>query len=1087
MTVDWENPEVVGINKQPAHASLTPFPNSEMALQGRPADSPYYWLLNGTWEFLYLANPEAAPEGFYQPDANVSGWADIEVPGNFFNDTATTEIYTNVKMPIPPKPPYVPHDDNPTGLYRRRFNIPDDWHDRQIFICFDGVESAFYLWVNGQKVGYSQGSRLPAEFDISPYVQPGENMMVVMVIRWSDGSYLEDQDHWWMAGIYRDVFLQARPKVHIFDFFAQTELDDHYHDAVLKVRAKINADDETRPTAYDGQERRFETTPLGYAVELQLFDAAGQAVLAEPLSKPVKVSDWTPTCVNFVQPLANPRKWTAETPHLYSLVLSLKDAGGDTVEVVRCQIGFRQVEIKNRELLVNGRPVLIKGVNRHEHDHRQGKTVSEDSMIADIKLMKQFNINAVRTSHYPNVPRWYELCDEYGLYVIDEANIECHALYDKLAHDPRWTHAFVERGKRMVERDKNHPCIILWSLGNESGYGPNHDALAGWIRGCDSTRPLYYEGAISDDTVLLNHEQFDLDGPPTEAQKELARRIGWKLGHRVSDVMCPMYPPVDHIIAYAQDPSNSRPLIMCEYAHSMGNSTGNLKEYWQAIETYPGLQGGFIWDWMDQGLLKVDDNGQEYWAYGGDFGDEINDLNFCINGLIWPDQTPHPAMYEYKKVLQPVGVKAIDLAAGKLEISNKHDFTDLASLAGSWELAADGELIQQGALPQLKIRPGASQEISLPLHPSQLAPGVECFLTVRFHLVEEMPWAKPGHEIAWEQFKLPVEVPRPVQLKIGQMPSLKLIQSATEAVITGPDFSLTFDQTAGQIASFRIGAVEMLTRGPVLNMWRAATDNDGFKNQPDLPDKLLTDWLKVGLDRLEPQVETAMIEQPCPQVVRISVWTVVQAPQTSLEFAHRHTYTIYGSGDVIIDNQLEASESFPPPPRVGLTMRLPVGFERLTWYGRGPHENYVDRNSGAAVGLYHSTVDEQYTPYIMPQENGNKTDVRWLALMNDEGIGLLAVGQPLMEASATHYTAADLYQAYHTHELTRQDDIILNLDVKQCGLGGASCGPGTLPQYLISADRFSFSVRLRPFRVGQDDPARLSRQQPEALSRFPVD
>jgi beta-galactosidase len=661
---DWENPQVVGINKVPGHAPLIPYPNEITALAGHREKSPYFQLLSGPWEFHLATTPTSVPEDFYQPDFEAGTWAEIEVPGNWTMQGYDKPIYTNTKMPIPPDPPRVPQDDNPTGLYRRTFTIPDNWPGRQIFICFDGVESAFYLWVNGQQVGYSQGSRLPAEFDLTPYIQPGQNTMAVMVIRWSDGSYLEDQDHWWMAGIYRDVYLYATPQVHIFDLFARAELDTDYRDAVLKVQAKINFYNQPPLADHRDEIRHFEAVSPGYHVEMQLFDADNKAVLAEPPARPVQVHDWAMTNVNFMQNVTTPQKWSTETPNLYKLVLSLKDTGGDTIKAVSCKIGFRKVEIKHRELLINGQPVLMKGVNRHDHDDRLGKTITEASMMADIKLMKQFNINAVRTSHYPNDTRWYELCDEYGLYVIDEANIESHALYNKLCHDPEWTHAFVERGKRMVERDKNHPCIIMWSLGNESGYGPNHDALAGWIRGYDPTRPLHYEGAISQYSALLNApDEAEQVGRPSDPNwEEMARRRGWQMGHLATDVVCPMYPTVDHIMAYAQDPTNTRPLIICEYAHSMGNSTGNLHEYWQAIETHHGLQGGFIWDWVDQGILIVDENGQEYWAYGGDFGDEINDLNFCINGLIWPDRTPHPAMFEYKKILQPVSITAKNLA-----------------------------------------------------------------------------------------------------------------------------------------------------------------------------------------------------------------------------------------------------------------------------------------------------------------------------------------------------------------------------------------------------------------------------------------
>jgi beta-galactosidase/beta-glucuronidase len=974
------------------------------------------------------------PEEVFGAGYDATGWDTIEVPGNWTMQGYDKPIYTNVKMPIPPDPPHVPQDDNPTGVYRRTFDVPKTWEGRQVLACFDGVESAFYLWVNGQRVGYSQGSRLPAEFDITPYVQVGENTMTAMVIRWSDGSYLEDQDHWWMAGIYRDVYVYAIPRVHVQDVFARAGLDDDYRDGLLDVRARIGT--------YGGADAWDHT------LEMQLYDAGGSAVLSEPVCGQVEIALQQITKVDLQAPVAAPSKWSAETPYLYTLVLALKSPRGDVVEAVRCRIGFRRIEIEDQEFLINGKPVLFKGVDRHDHHDRLGKTVPLEDMIAEIKLLKQFSFNAVRTSHYPNDECWYDLCDEYGIYVIDEANIECHGVYNRLAHEPDWTHAFVERGKRMVERDKNHPCIVMWSLGNESGYGPNHDALAGWIRGYDPTRAVHYEGAIRPD---------------------------WHGGHLSSDVVCPMYPQIDRIIAYAKDATDPRPLIMCEYAHSMGNSTGNLREYWDAIESYHGLQGGFIWDWIDQGLLKVDEKGEAYWAYGGDFGDTINDGNFCINGLIWPDRTPHPAMYECKKVMQPLGFKAIDLAAGTFEITNKQFFVDTSHLAGTWKLEADGEVIQEGDLPALVIPPGESREVALQIDRPALAPGAECFLTISLALAHDLPWAERGHQVAWEQFEMPFQAPLPERAPMSGMAQIELEEDEAQVRISGADFRLVFDKNRGQITVWTFGGTPLLQSGPVLNIWRAPTDNDGIKLRPDRR-KLLDRWTQAGLDRLESATQSVDVERLGAQVVRVTVRTATQAKDTTGRFEHQHVYTVYGSGDVVIENTVTASADLPPLPRVGVSMTLPAGFERFSWFGRGPHENYVDRKAGAAVGRYGGTVDEQYVPYIMPQENGNKTDVRWAALGNASGVGLLAVGTPSLEVSVSHYTADALTKATHTCDLVRCDEVILDLDLQQCGLGGASCGPGTLPQYLILPGTYAFRVRLRPFAEG-DDLARLARVQ----------
>lgn len=1032
---DWQNPLVFGVNKRPGHTGYHSYPDVTSALTGER--SPYARLLNGEWQFTLLANPRAIPANF--PQADPSTWQPIEVPGNWMLQGYDKPIYTNVKMPFPPDPPFVP-DDNPTGLYRREFDIPTEWSDRQILICFEGVESAFYLWVNDQLVGYSQDSRLPAEFDITPFVQAGTNRLDAAVIRWSDGSYLEDQDHWWMAGIHRDVYLVAVPKIHLEDVFAYADLDDSFEQATLHVRARVEA--------------FGTTTPEGCRVEVRLYDPAGQPVFDPPLVQPVIVSEREITRAELSARVDAPRLWSAETPHLYRLVVTLLDPAGEVLETQTCRTGFRRVEVRGRELLVNGQPVLFKGVNRHEHEDRRGKAVTLDSMIADIRLMKQFNFNAVRTCHYPNDPRWYDLCDEYGLYVIDEANIEAHALYDRLCNDPQWTQAFVDRGQRMVERDKNHPSVILWSLGNETGYGPNHDAMAGWIRGTDPTRPLHYEGAIT---------------------------RNWYGGHRATDIVCPMYPAVDRIAAYANDPHGDRPLIMCEYAHSMGNSTGNLKEYWDTIESHHGLQGGFIWDWVDQGLTKVDARGQEYWAYGGDFGDTINDFNFCINGLIWPDRTPHPAMDECKKVFQPVAVREVDLKTGRVEISNKRFFADLSDLELVWQIKADGQVLQEGALALPDIGPQTAAPVQLPYTLPAPAPATDHWLNVFFRLKQAAAWADTGYEIGWEQFQLPVAAESAITLSPGTMPAIQAELAGDTITLTGAEFRLVFDRTAGTLARWDMGGTPLILSGPVLNVWRAPTDNDGYKNTPLLPGKLLADWLEAGINEMTPEIVTFECQQTAPFAVRVHIVTHWHTSHHPNAFAHDALYTVLGSGDVLITSTVTSPLTLASLPRVGLTLHLPEGFEKFIWYGRGPNENYSDRKAGYPVDVYHSTVSDQYVPYILPQEHGNKTDVRWLALEHGTaGIGLLAAGvSGPLEASASHFTADDLYRAFHTCDLRPRAEVILNLDLMQCGLGGASCGPGTLPQYFVQPGTNTFTVRLRPYRLSGADPLELSKQQLE--------
>ena len=1036
---DWENPQVVGINKLQAHATGVPFADQASALKRDPAASPWWLNLNGDWDFILVANPGVVPDGFWKPDYAVGDWDTIPVPSNWTMQGFDKPIYTNVQMPIPNTPPFVPQDDNPTGLYRRLFDFPGDWNGRKIILSFGGVESAFYLWVNGQRVGYSQGSRTPAEFDITGYVQPGENLIAAQVIRWSDGSFLEDQDHWRMAGIYRDVTLYALPEIHIWDVFAKPVLDADYQDASLTVVARIGGDAE--------QSR-------DYQVEMQLFDADREPVFDQPVTGNVIPSHHKVLEVELARQVEAPQKWDHEHPYLYTLVVMLKDRNGEPVQYYAHRIGFRKVEIKNRELLINGKMVYIKGANRHDHHEKYGKYVPYEDMLADVLVMKRHNMNAVRTSHYPNDPAFYDICDEYGLYVWDEANLETHSVYDVLTHKNEWLNAFMERAVRMVERDKNHPSIVVWSLGNESGYGPNHDAMAGFIRGYDPDRIVHYEGAIG-------------QGPQN-----------WKRGHITTDLCCPMYPQISDIIAYAEDQTNDRPFIMCEYAHAMGNSVGNLKEYWEAIEGYHGLQGGFIWDWIDQGLTKVDENGVEYWAYGGDFGDTINDRNFCINGLVFPDRTPHPSMVEYKKLIQPLAVKAVDLLQGQLEIVNKYDFSTLEGLVGTWEVSVDGESVQSGTLPPLKTLPGKSTLITIPFAVPELYPGAEAFLNLRFALKKDTIWAQAGHEIAWEQFKLPYISPRIDQpdylsvrspIKVGETPEV--------VSLLGEDFALVFEKSSGQIASFTYQGTKLVESGLQLNIWRAATDNDGFKFATEidwLEHKLLNQWIKHGLNRLKYTCESLTWEQVDAQV-KIETVHTVKADGAEYGFRHKTTYTVFGSGDVQTDHQVDCDSMLPLLPRLGVIFSMPTGFEQFTWLGRGPEESYVDRKAGVAVGLYSGTVDDQYVPYIMPQENGNKTDVRWAALTNDAGFGLLAVGSSLMETGVSHFTANDLYAAYHTNELTRRNEAYWTLDVMQCGLGGNSCGPMTLPQYLIEPGQFNFSILLRPVAPGRAELRRLGR------------
>ena len=1141
---DWENPKVFGINKEPDAATLMPYATRDDALAGNRMASTYCKLLNGTWRFDYYPNPASVVGGFEATDYDDSGWDDIPVPSNWqmmgdvLHGKPKYDVphYTNVTYPFPiDRLPGVPEDDNPVGIYRTTFTVPEDWtadqNERQTFITFEGVDSAFYLWVNGKQVGFSQDSRGPAVFNLTDHLVPGENVLAAQVYRWSDASYLEDQDFWRLSGIYRDVYLWATPTLHVRDIGVQTDLDVDYVNATLKVALKV---------------RNYGDTQASGTVTLELLDDQGEAVTA-PLSADVSAAGGEEIELNFAQAIADPAKWSDEFPNLYTLVVSLSH-GNTVAEYESTKVGFRKVELIDGAICLNGVALEIKGVNRHEHDPDHGHTVSEANMLRDILIMKRYNFNAVRTSHYPNVPRWYDLCDEYGILVCDEANIETHGVWDKLTKDPLWKEAFVDRAVRMVERDKNHPSVIYWSLGNESGFGPNHEAMAEWIRANDPTRPIHYHPAEDDPCI---------------------------------DILGPMYPTVQRIIDMATNGDN-RPIIMCEYAHAMGNSNGNMKEYWEAVRDHRRLQGGFIWEWADHGIRRVTDDGVEWMAYGGDFGDSPNDGNFVADGLVSPDRDPHPGMWELKKVQEPLAVEPVDALAGVVKVTNRHHFADLSHLAITWELLADGLAIQSGDLPALAIIPGESAEISVPFVTPELTPGADYQLNLHFALNADTAWADAGHEVAWAQFAVPYDVPAVEATPVDSLPALSLTESGGNIVVVGDGFALQFDAEAGRITSLTSGQQELIEAGPSLNLWRAPTDNDDNKWGDQ---RAAIRWREAGLDQLAEHVDGVDVQQPRPQEVVISVRTATMAdvdedalhdrrketmtndikamlvhrtdeengrmlaaglgfnytdlpgndfrdkmpsmvdalaassrlpelldlmsaalsgpmgddipenvkanlvkqfgeardefsgasgPITSARFDTEYTYRIYGNGDIVVNTNVVPSGTLPPLlPRIGLTLALPADYETFTWYGRGPHENYADRKQSAPLGRFSGAVDDQLYPYIMPQESGNKTDVTWAAVTDESGAGLLVLGDRV-NVNASHYTAMDLTEAKHTYDLERRDEVILNVDHALGGLGNGSCGPGVLEQYQLVPEQTRFQVRLRPLAAG-DDPGEVAK------------
>jgi len=1046
----WMMPELTELNRLPARATLYPFDTEQAAATYDRRQSPFFKSLNGAWRFKLVERPEATPARFARPDHADARWDQIAVPGNWNCQGYDQSIYTNMRMPWDHNAPEVP-DANPTGLYRRSFTVPAGWRKRRVVLHFGGVESAFAVHVNGQFVGMGKDTRLPSEFDITDLLVAGTNTLAVQVVRWSDGSFLEDQDHWWMAGIYRDVYLYTTERMYLRDVFAVAGLEDDLVTGNLSVKV------------VPGEQAEW---PDGWQVRARLIGPTGRDVLARPLSADIwKQNDtWgSPLAVHLQCPVRKPKLWSAETPTLYTVVVSLLDPDGEVVESTACRVGFRRVELSgNRELLVNGKAVLFKGVNRHDHDPDHGKAVPHERMVQDVELMKQFNFNAVRTSHYPNDPAFYDLCDRYGLYVIDEANIECHHYIEgRLARDPRWTAAFLSRCQRMVLRDKNHPCIIEWSLGNESGFGANHNAAAGWIRGYDSSR-------------LVQYERLDT------GWRNAPRQAG--VNADVTDVICPMYPTHQSLKDWAEDDyGETRPLIMCEYTHAMGNSNGCVKEYWDLIERCHGLQGGYVWDWVDQGLTKIDpETNRAYYAYGGDYGEKYHDYNFCINGLIWPDRTPHPAMWELKYCQQPIGVALASAKRGEITVTSKLDFVTTAHLKGAWALEVDGAVVQKGALPRLTLEPGEKSTVTLPLRRPSLEPGQECFLNVWFTQRRDSLGVPAGHEVAREQLNLsnawraPRAATRPAKAPVACDVRDELL------TIKAGDAKVLFDLAGGGLVGLRRGRKELIAQPPRVTLWRGATDNDGVKQQQWRPAaRALGRWRMIGLtDEQVTPVSARWRERNGVAVVEMeSLLTGVDADGLTHELArHRHVYRVSGDGNISVSNAIELADGVTDVARIGVVMQLRPNLEQVEYFGRGPQENYTDRNASARVGRFKTTVSDLYVPYILPQEHGCRTGVRWFALA-DKSTGVLLKAPKALQVTASHYTPDDLYAATHTCQLESRAETVLHVDLAQRGLGTQSCGPDTLEKYKLLDSAYSFDYDLALFDPRQDDPAIVARSR----------
>jgi len=1010
----WEDPGISGINRQPARAWFIPNISENAAIAGEQQNNPYYRSLNGIWKFLFLDRPDDVPAGFERNDYDISRWNDIQVPSNWEIQGYGWPIYVNqpYEFTDQPQPPLLPKDYNPTGLYKTTFQMPSQWHDRQVFLVFGSVKSSMTLYINGEFAGYSEDGKLPAEFNITPYLsKDGINSIALKVIRWSTGSYLECQDFWRISGIQRDVFLYSTPKTHIRDFFARTGLTNDYTDGTLRLEVSIARD------TTDSCE--------GCRITAKIRDD-GKSIFDRSVGIPIH-SDTIVISHVFDQI----KPWTAETPNLYDLTLTLTGPRGQILETIAQKIGFRTSEIKNGQFLFNGQAILLKGVNRHEHDPVSGHVINRRSMLRDIELMKQNNINAVRTSHYPNDPLWYQLCDQYGLYVIDEANIESHGMgYGErsLAKNPVWMDAHLQRVSRMIERDKNHACVIMWSLGNEAGDGINFDACYDWVKQRDLSRPVHYERA---------------------------------LGGRNTDVYCPMYPSVKYLEKWASK-RQEKPLIMCEYAHSMGNSTGNLADYWETIKAHDQLQGGFIWDWVDQGLLKKSPSGKTFYAYGGDYGPPTlpSDSNFLINGLVFPDRTPQPALEEVKKVYQYVDFEWADAKKTSIRIKNHYGFHHLEGLDLQMETLVNGKSMATAMITMPLTEPG--QETVIPVIQTlfnKLPAGAEVFVNVTLLTKEESGLLPKGHIVARAQLAL--------QTPSGTLPAktggkLQLFDLKDQIEIKGKDFYYVFSKNTGQPIQLVYKNQPLISQAPRPAFWRAPTDNDygnGMPRRCAIWKTLSTDW----------QADSIHARHDSPDKITLTAWYRQSSAKADLTLC----YIISGNGEIGVNYHFRPvnrnpDDIMPELPRIGMRFSLPAEYNRIKWYGRGPHENYIDRSSSAFIGMYESGIYDLYVPYVRPQENGYRTDTRRMALYNSKGSGLMVTGAPLFSFSALPYSIEALdystSQIKHTTGLSPSGFTELYIDYGQTGLGGDdSWGARPYDQYTLKYGEYQYNFTLKPF------------------------
>jgi beta-galactosidase len=1010
---EWEQPEVTQVNREPMKSTFFNFETRELALAGDKAASRYFLSLDGTWQFAHSASPEARPVDFYRPGFDARAWKTIQVPGMMQAQGYGQPYFNNIDYPFPRNAPLIRHDMNEVGSYRREFDLPAGWDGREVFLHIGAAGAAYYVWVNGERVGYAEDSKLPSEFKLSRYLKPGKNLIAIELYRFADGSYLEDQDFWRVSGIERSVYLYAENAAHLKDYAVSALLDkQHYRDGVFALDTVFapQAEGQVVATVYDG-----DTAVLSAATAV----SGGKAA---PLTG----------SISKVKP------WSAETPNLYRLVVEYRDTGGKLVSATARKIGFRTVEVKDGEVRVNGRRIMIKGVNRHEHDPHTFHVLSMESMRRDIELMKQANVNAVRTSHYPNDPRWYDLADEYGLYVLDEANIESHEYMQagdavkatpgarekiQLGYDKRWETSHFERIARMVERDKNHPSVIVWSLGNEAGTGPNFEHAAKWIRQRDPGRLISYLGQ---GTLAEEH-----------------------LPNDYVDLYAPMYDDLTKIIDYAENPKYKQPMIQCEYGHAMGNSLGNLEDYWRVMRAHKKLQGGFIWDWVDQAMLLKDKDGREYWAQGEDYGpNPRRDISVVADGVVQADRTPDPEYYELQKVYSPVVFEG-DPRTGTLRVVNRHDFNDLSGFEFEWAVTRDGVAVGSGTLAGVNAPAQGSAPVALKLPAMAKAPGSEYLLTLRAKArAGSVKGVSAGQVLGFSQFVLQERTQAGAKPAHWVQPVKTMAAGALKGVeLRAGGAVLAVDAATGLVDYRRDGKV--MLKGGSPNFWRALTDND----------------LGTGLQKSH-AVWQAFSNRRELRALDIGPDSVRVRYSFGAGAVHWETrYRMTQEGALEVDASfIPLREDLPDPLRVGLRFDVDASLDNIAWYGRGPQESYVDRQTGAAIGLYKGRLADQYHPYVRPQESGNKTEVRWMALSGANGTGLQISGSQLLSVNALPFPYEDLYPrprgSWHSSDIVAHGDGSLLVDAVQTGVGGDTGWDARGRPHL------KYRVALKPVKYG---------------------